>query len=146
MANVGKQSKRIHGTKLWHELLPTLGFIFQTETDAEFNFVKQRMITNGVPFIWTSGRKCNFDGCQNRPGKCLLYTLNKWKENGKPSHFVASVAGIQVCSDPFIEKQRSWVSWSWLVFFTIFSGWGSIVFNQLVTGLITCPRWVVPVG
>jgi len=34
------------------------------ETRAEYEWVKERL--GGVQFIWTSGRKCNFDGC-NKP-------------------------------------------------------------------------------
>jgi hypothetical protein len=33
------------------------------------------MIKTGVSFIWTSGRKCNFAGCENRPGRKML---NHW--------------------------------------------------------------------
>lgn len=42
---------------------------YYTESDAEFEFIKNRMLNTGVGFIWTSGRKCNFDDCKNRPGK-----------------------------------------------------------------------------
>jgi hypothetical protein len=34
------------------------------ETQDEYEWVKQRM--SGVKYIWTSGRLCNFDGC-DRP-------------------------------------------------------------------------------
>ena len=33
------------------------------ETREENEFVKQRMINGLIRFFWTSGRKCNFDGC-----------------------------------------------------------------------------------
>ncbi|OXA56638.1 uncharacterized protein LOC110849350 [Folsomia candida] len=36
------------------------------ETPAENDFVKQRIARGRVRYIWTSGRKCNFNGC-NRP-------------------------------------------------------------------------------
>lgn len=36
------------------------------ETVAENDFIKNRMESAKVAFIWTSGRKCNFDGC-DRP-------------------------------------------------------------------------------
>lgn len=38
------------------------------ETPQENEFVKQRVARGNVRFIWTSGRKCNFAGC-DRPGK-----------------------------------------------------------------------------
>ncbi|KAK4290883.1 hypothetical protein Pmani_036267 [Petrolisthes manimaculis] len=36
------------------------------ETQDEANFVYESMRQNNVKYIWTSGRKCNFDGC-DRP-------------------------------------------------------------------------------
>jgi len=36
------------------------------ETPSENDFVKQRIARGRVRYIWTSGRKCNFSGC-NRP-------------------------------------------------------------------------------
>ena len=33
------------------------------ETREENEFVKKRMINGLIRFFWTSGRKCNFDGC-----------------------------------------------------------------------------------
>jgi len=33
------------------------------ETREENEFVKQRMINGLIRFFWTSGRKCNFEGC-----------------------------------------------------------------------------------
>ena len=33
------------------------------ETREENEFVKRRMINGLIRFFWTSGRKCNFDGC-----------------------------------------------------------------------------------
>lgn len=38
------------------------------EFDKENEFIKQRIARGGnIRFIWTSGRKCNFAGC-DRPG------------------------------------------------------------------------------
>ena len=37
------------------------------ETEEENDFVKGRMAKGGTSFVWTSGRKCNFDGCHDRP-------------------------------------------------------------------------------
>ena len=34
------------------------------ETRNENEFLKRRMIQGGVRYFWTSGRKCNFDGCE----------------------------------------------------------------------------------
>jgi len=34
------------------------------ETRNEYDFLKQRMIDGGVRFFWSSGRKCNFPGCE----------------------------------------------------------------------------------
>ena len=34
------------------------------ETREENEFVKQRMINGLIRFFWTSGRKCNFAGCE----------------------------------------------------------------------------------
>ena len=33
------------------------------ETKEENEFVKRRMINGLIRFFWTSGRKCNFEGC-----------------------------------------------------------------------------------
>ena len=33
------------------------------ETREENEFVKKRMINGLIRFFWTSGRKCNFEGC-----------------------------------------------------------------------------------
>lgn len=38
------------------------------ETPQENEFIKQRIARGNIRFIWTSGRKCNFAGC-DRPGK-----------------------------------------------------------------------------
>lgn len=38
------------------------------ETPQENEFIKQRIARGNVRFIWTSGRKCNFAGC-DRPGE-----------------------------------------------------------------------------
>merc|ERR1712203_653610 len=41
-----------------------MGDLVSFETEQEYNWVKGFM--NGVKYIWTSGRLCNFDGC-DRP-------------------------------------------------------------------------------
>lgn len=38
------------------------------ETPQENEFIKQRIARGNIRFIWTSGRKCNFAGC-DRPGE-----------------------------------------------------------------------------
>lgn len=43
------------------------------ETPQENEFIKQRLARGNVRFIWTSGRKCNFAGC-DRPGKDSSFT------------------------------------------------------------------------
>lgn len=37
------------------------------ETPAENEFIKSRIASANVKYIWTSGRKCNFKGCSERP-------------------------------------------------------------------------------
>jgi len=37
------------------------------ETEEENDFLKGRMAKGETKFVWTSGRKCNFDGCHDRP-------------------------------------------------------------------------------
>ena len=34
-----------------------------SETSEENDFIKGRILQGGTRFIWTSGRKCNFKGC-----------------------------------------------------------------------------------
>lgn len=41
------------------------------ETPQENEFIKQRIARGNIRYIWTSGRKCNFAGC-DRPGKMTL--------------------------------------------------------------------------
>jgi hypothetical protein len=38
------------------------------ETPQENEFIKQRIARGNIRYIWTSGRKCNFAGC-DRPGE-----------------------------------------------------------------------------
>ena len=40
--------------------------IIFSETSEESEFIKSKMIQGRVRFLWTSGRKCNFKGCENR--------------------------------------------------------------------------------
>ena len=42
------------------------------ETREENEFVKERMINGRIRFFWTSGRKCNFQGCEREDLKPLL--------------------------------------------------------------------------
>lgn len=36
------------------------------ETPQENEFIKQRLARGNVRYIWTSGRKCNFAGCERQ--------------------------------------------------------------------------------
>ena len=45
------------------------------ETQQEYEWVKG-FIDRNVPFFWTSGRKCNFDGC-DKP-EFLPKNINGW--------------------------------------------------------------------
>ena len=38
-------------------------FCYVLETSEENDFIKGRILQGGTRFIWTSGRKCNFKGC-----------------------------------------------------------------------------------
>lgn len=37
------------------------------ETQEKNNLIFRLIQTNDVPYIWTSGRLCDFKGCENRP-------------------------------------------------------------------------------
>merc|ERR1711946_88156 len=50
------------------------------ETLTENEFVKQQMARYGVKYIWTSGRKCDFDGCDRPDLQPLL--VNGWFWSG----------------------------------------------------------------
>ncbi|XP_076043837.1 uncharacterized protein LOC143026931 [Oratosquilla oratoria] len=50
------------------------------ETPDEANFVYNEMQSANVPYIWTSGRKCNFEGC-DRPD-LLPSIVNGWFWSG----------------------------------------------------------------
>lgn len=53
------------------------------ETPQENEFIKQRISRGNIRYIWTSGRKCNFAGC-DRPGETLwLWVRNSLKLNRK---------------------------------------------------------------
>lgn len=48
------------------------------ETPQENEFIKQRIARGNIRYIWTSGRKCNFAGC-DRPGmdrNCDFFDIN----------------------------------------------------------------------
>lgn len=36
------------------------------ETQEKFDFYKTYLKKNEIPFVWTSGRLCDFDGCEGR--------------------------------------------------------------------------------
>ncbi|XP_017764165.1 PREDICTED: uncharacterized protein LOC108553676 isoform X1 [Eufriesea mexicana] len=50
------------------------------ETPQENEFIKQRLARGNVRFIWTSGRKCNFNGC-DRPD-LQPQNINGWFWSG----------------------------------------------------------------
>jgi len=50
------------------------------ETPGENNFIKARMANARVRYIWTSGRKCNFEGCNRRDQQPNL--INGWFWSG----------------------------------------------------------------
>ncbi|XP_043263677.1 C-type lectin 5 isoform X2 [Colletes latitarsis] len=50
------------------------------ETPQENEFIKQRLVRGNVRFIWTSGRKCNFNGC-DRPD-LQPQNINGWFWSG----------------------------------------------------------------
>lgn len=50
------------------------------ETQDEANFVYESMTQNNVKYIWTSGRKCNFDGCDRPDLKPTI--VNGWFWSG----------------------------------------------------------------
>ncbi len=51
------------------------------ETPAENDFIKSRIASNNVRYIWTSGRKCNFKGCSERPDQ-QPNLINGWFWSG----------------------------------------------------------------
>merc|ERR1712071_115165 len=50
------------------------------ETLQENEFVKSQMARYGVKYIWTSGRKCDFDGCDRSELQPLI--INGWFWSG----------------------------------------------------------------
>ena len=46
-----------------HYILQSFKKFLTTETPEEIEFLKQRLINDAQRFTWTSGRKCNFNGC-----------------------------------------------------------------------------------
>ncbi|XP_037802414.1 uncharacterized protein LOC119597050 isoform X1 [Penaeus monodon] len=58
------------------------------ESEAEAQFVYQAMSTGNVKYIWTSGRKCNFDGCDRPDLKPTL--VNGWFWSGSSARIPAT--------------------------------------------------------
>ncbi|XP_063601231.1 uncharacterized protein LOC134777325 isoform X2 [Penaeus indicus] len=58
------------------------------ESEAEAQFVYQAMSTANVKYIWTSGRKCNFDGCDRPDLKPTL--VNGWFWSGSSARIPAT--------------------------------------------------------
>lgn len=52
------------------------------ETDEENEFLKSRMIKGGTRFLWTSGRKCNFQGCDRPDLQPLIAKGWFWSGSG----------------------------------------------------------------
>jgi len=60
------------------------------ETQDEANFVYQSMGQNNVKYIWTSGRKCNFDGCDREDLKPTI--VNGWFWSGSSARIPSTKA------------------------------------------------------
>jgi len=58
------------------------------ETLTENEFVKQQMARFGVKYIWTSGRKCDFDGCNRADLQPVI--VNGWFWAGSEAKIPAS--------------------------------------------------------
>lgn len=41
--------------------------LVELQTQEKNNLIFRLLQTNDVPYIWTSGRLCDFKGCENRP-------------------------------------------------------------------------------
>ena len=50
------------------------------ETTEENEFIKSRLIKAGKRYTWTSGRKCNFDGCSRKDLQPTI--VNGWFWSG----------------------------------------------------------------
>ena len=56
--------------------------ISNLETPDEIEFLKQKLITGSQRFTWTSGRKCNFDGCDRNDLKPNIVKGWFWPPTG----------------------------------------------------------------
>ena len=56
--------------------------ISDSETPDEIEFLKQKLITGSQRFTWTSGRKCNFDGCDRNDLKPNIVKGWFWPPTG----------------------------------------------------------------
>ena len=52
------------------------------ETPEEIAFIKNKLITGEQRFTWTSGRKCNFDGCDRDDLKPAIVRGWFWPPTG----------------------------------------------------------------
>lgn len=46
------------------------------ESREENDYIKNRLIKGGIRYTWTSGRKCNFDGCDRQDLQPVI--VNGW--------------------------------------------------------------------
>lgn len=60
----GKKVDWLDGRNLCREYCMDLVTL---ETQEKNNLIFRLIQTNDVPYIWTSGRLCDFKGCENRP-------------------------------------------------------------------------------
>ena len=58
------------------------------ETRDEYEYFKNIMQRTGVQFIWTSGRLCDFDGCDR--ADLLPKNINGWFWSGSSARMVAT--------------------------------------------------------
>lgn len=52
------------------------------ESTEENNWIKERLISGGKRYTWTSGRKCNFDGCDREDLQPLIKNGWFWSGSG----------------------------------------------------------------
>ena len=72
------------------------------ETREENEFLKQRMINGLIRFFWTSGRKCNFAGCERED-------LQPSIVNGNDFPFILRVF-FSIILEVFFSPKRSLIS------------------------------------
>jgi len=58
------------------------------ETKEENTFIMNNMRQNNVKYIWTSGRKCNFDGCDR--ADLMPHIVNGWFWSGSNARIPAT--------------------------------------------------------